>query len=141
MNLAEGSSVKNFETVSSFNDQLNYCTFHFLVHFTYKFFSVFTGMAGKIIGSVLNAGFEISGLEMFHLNTANAEEFLEVYKGVVGEYAGMVAELKSGPCIALEIRSDSPDTQKNFREFVGPADPVSFFSQLQKAKPEMKKII
>lgn len=104
----------------------------------YKFFSMFAGMAGKIIGSILNAGFEISGLEMFHLNTANAEEFLEVYKGVVGEYAGMVAELKSGPCIALEIRSDSPDTQKNFREFVGPADPVSFFSQLQKRSLKWK---
>uniref|UniRef100_A0A672RSM3 Nucleoside diphosphate kinase homolog 7 n=1 Tax=Sinocyclocheilus grahami TaxID=75366 RepID=A0A672RSM3_SINGR len=51
----------------------------------------------------------------------NAEEFLEVYKGVVAEYANMVDELCSGPCMALEIHAtDSPRT---FRDFCGPADP------------------
>ena len=54
---------------------------------------------------------------------ANAEEFYEVYKGVVQEYPGMVDELTSGPCIALEIRAQ--DSVTAFREMVGPADPVS----------------
>ena len=40
---------------------------------------------------------------MFNLDRANAEEFLEVYKGVVTEYSQMVTELCSGPCLAIEV--------------------------------------
>ncbi|KAM9503469.1 nucleoside diphosphate kinase homolog 7-like [Salvelinus alpinus] len=58
---------------------------------------------------------------MFNMDRANAEEFLEVYKGVVTEYPNMVAELCSGPCMALEIRGTG--SPKTFREFCGPADP------------------
>ncbi len=34
----------------------------------------------------MNSEFEISALQMFRLEKANAEEFLEIYKGVVNEY-------------------------------------------------------
>lgn len=79
------------------------------------------GLAGKIINSISAAGFEISALQMFNIDRANAEEFYEVYKGVVTEYPSMVNELCSGPCIALDIcGTDSP---KTFRKFCGPADP------------------
>ena len=71
----------------------------------------------------MEAGFEISMLQMFHMEKANAEEFYEVYKGVVQEYGAMVAELTSGPSIALEIRAQN--APQSFREMVGPADPVS----------------
>ncbi len=37
------------------------------------------------------------------LNRSNAEEFLEVYKGVVTDYAEMLDEITSGPVIALEV--------------------------------------
>ena len=40
---------------------------------------------------------------MFNLDRANAEEFLEIYKGVVTEYTQMVTELCSGPCLAIEV--------------------------------------
>ncbi|KAK6195667.1 hypothetical protein SNE40_001049 [Patella caerulea] len=80
-----------------------------------------SGLTGKIITAILEAGFEISALQMYNLEKANAEEFYEVYKGVVQEYNGMVAELTSGPCIALEIRAQ--DAAKSFREMAGPADP------------------
>ena len=43
-------------------------------------------LAGKIITSIMNSEFKITALQMFHLEKANAEEFLEVYKGVVTEY-------------------------------------------------------
>lgn len=69
-------------------------------------------------------GFEISAIQIFQLDRANAEEFLEVYKGVVQEYSGMIDQLITGPCIALEIRAQS--APQTFREFVGPVDPVSF---------------
>ncbi len=57
------------------------------------------------------------------MEKANAEEFYEVYKGVVQEYPAMVEELISGPCIAMEIRAQ--DAVRAFREAAGPADPVS----------------
>jgi len=69
----------------------------------------------------MNSEFKVTALQMFHLEKANAEEFLEVYKGVVNEYSAMVDELCSGSCIALEICY--PDEPQAFREFVGPADP------------------
>lgn len=79
----------------------------------------------------MEAGFEISALQMFHMEKANAEEFYEVYKGVVQEYSSMVTELTSGPCIALEIRAQ--DAPRTFREMVGPSDPVSIvFADLKK---------
>lgn len=62
-------------------------------------------------------------MTMFALEKLHAEEFLEVYRGVVQEYPSMVTELCSGPCVAMEIRAQ--DAARTFREFVGPADPVS----------------
>ena len=42
----------------------------------------------------------------------------------------MVEELCSGPCMALEIRTtDGSEAPKSFREFVGPADPVSILKR------------
>uniref|UniRef100_A0A8D0GGX7 Nucleoside diphosphate kinase-like domain-containing protein n=1 Tax=Sphenodon punctatus TaxID=8508 RepID=A0A8D0GGX7_SPHPU len=74
-----------------------------------------------MIKTILDEGFEISALQMFNMERANAEEFYEIYKGVVAEYPEMVTELCSGPCIALEIRQIDPP--KVFREFCGPSDP------------------
>ena len=79
-------------------------------------------MAGEVIIKILECGFDVSALLMVKLDKANAEEFLEVYKGVVPEYPTMVVELCSGPCIALEIRAQNASAV--FREFVGPVDPV-----------------
>ncbi|KAG7326411.1 hypothetical protein KOW79_009812 [Hemibagrus wyckioides] len=83
--------------------------------------AVSDALTGKILSSITEAGFEISALQMFSMDRANAEEFLEVYKGVVTEYTSMVTELCSGPCMALEIHST--DAPRKFREFCGPADP------------------
>ncbi|MEQ2231590.1 Nucleoside diphosphate kinase 7, partial [Ilyodon furcidens] len=80
-------------------------------------------LTGKILNSISEAGFKISALEMFNVDPANAEEFYEVYKGVVTEYPSMVTELCSGPCMVLEIHGT--DVSKSFREFCGPSDPVS----------------
>lgn len=83
--------------------------------------AVLDGRAGEIIRKIRDCGFEIPAMLMVNLDKANAEEFLEVYKGVVQEYPGMVTEMCSGPCIALEVRAQ--DAPRMFREFVGPADP------------------
>ncbi|KAI1899645.1 hypothetical protein AGOR_G00063920 [Albula goreensis] len=78
-------------------------------------------LTGKILASITKAGFEISALQMFTMERANAEEFFEVYKGVVDEYTSMVSELCSGPCMALEIKGT--EVSRTFREYCGPADP------------------
>uniref|UniRef100_A0A8C2X7H6 Nucleoside diphosphate kinase homolog 7 n=1 Tax=Cyclopterus lumpus TaxID=8103 RepID=A0A8C2X7H6_CYCLU len=48
--------------------------------------AVAEGLTGKILNSISAAGFQISALQMFNVDRANAEEFYEVYKGVVTEY-------------------------------------------------------
>jgi nucleoside-diphosphate kinase len=44
------------------------------------------GNAGKLISEIQRSGFNISGLCSFHLKYEHAEEFYEIYKGVVQDY-------------------------------------------------------
>ncbi|KAL8617928.1 hypothetical protein ACOMHN_026505 [Nucella lapillus] len=83
------------------------------------------GMAGRVVTIINEAGFTIGAAEIFTLEKANAEEFLQVYKGVVHEYSAMVTEMTSGPCLAMEIAAPdhAPPVGPVFRELVGPADP------------------
>ena len=62
------------------------------------------GLAGQVIDMILQEGFEISSMEMFHLNKPTAEEFFEVYKGVLPEFPSMIEHMTIGPCIVLEVR-------------------------------------
>lgn len=80
------------------------------------------GQIGPILKAIEKEGFEISSLAMFRLEKTNAEEFFEIYKGVVNEYSAMVDELCNGACVAMEIRKGQ-DVETEFREFVGPSDP------------------
>jgi len=79
------------------------------------------GQAGQVIDMILQAGFEISAAEMFHLNRPQMEEFYEVYKGVLPEYLPVIEHMSNGPVIILEIRQE--DAVLMFRDFVGPYDP------------------
>ena len=83
--------------------------------------AVKAGMSGAIVDSVVEEGFEVSAVELFNLTRVNAAEFLEVYKGVLPEFHGMVEELSAGPCIAMEVRSEH--AVQALREVVGPHDP------------------
>ncbi|XP_077512780.1 nucleoside diphosphate kinase homolog 7 [Amblyomma americanum] len=83
------------------------------------------GNVSRVLRKILNSGFDITALQMFHLDCAKAEEFLLVYKGVVPNYTNMVQQLCSGPCLAIEVRgSNAANTALDFKELVGPADPV-----------------
>lgn len=44
------------------------------------------GQAGQIIDRILEEGFEISAMQMFNLDRPTAEEFLEIYRGVLPEF-------------------------------------------------------
>ena len=76
---------------------------------------------GKIINAILEDGFEISAIILINLDKPSAEEFLEIYKGVLPEYVQMVDQLSSGPCIVMEVRQEN--VVSSFRQFVGPIDP------------------
>jgi nucleoside-diphosphate kinase len=45
-----------------------------------------SGAPGKIVDGILKHGFDISDMQLFHLDRVNAEEFYEVYKTVVPEF-------------------------------------------------------
>lgn len=79
------------------------------------------GKTGQVLEMILQAGFEISAMELFDLNRAVIEEFYEVYKGVLPEYLPIVENLAGGPFIALEVRQQN--AVASFRELCGPHDP------------------
>ena len=70
---------------------------------------------------ILNAGFEISAMEMFNLSRPVVEEFYDVYKGVLPELQPIIENLSGGPVIALEIRQQN--SVAAFRDLCGPHDP------------------
>ncbi|XP_017758043.1 PREDICTED: nucleoside diphosphate kinase 7 isoform X2 [Eufriesea mexicana] len=82
-------------------------------------------LTGEIIDQIQKAGYTISAVQQFCVNPFDAEEFLEVYKGVLPDYAAMVGELQSGPCIVMEIKhkDEKYDVQGEFRKLCGPMDP------------------
>jgi nucleoside-diphosphate kinase len=43
-------------------------------------------------------------MQMFSLDKPTAEEFFEIYKGVLPEFVGMIEQMTLGPCIVLEVR-------------------------------------
>eukprot|EP01006_Ploeotia_vitrea_P031574 TRINITY_DN63905_c1_g1_i1.p1 TRINITY_DN63905_c1_g1~~TRINITY_DN63905_c1_g1_i1.p1 ORF type:complete len:378 (+),score=47.24 TRINITY_DN63905_c1_g1_i1:30-1163(+) len=83
--------------------------------------AVTAGLAGDIITCILEDGFEISAASALHLDTHDAEDFAEVYKGVIPEYQQMIEQITSGVCWALEVRSEN--AVQSFRQFCGPHDP------------------
>ncbi len=58
---------------------------------------------------------------MFTLDKPTAEEFFEVYKGVLPEFTSMIEHMTLGPCIVMEIRQES--AVSSFRQLCGPMDP------------------
>ena len=85
---------------------------------------------GLVVDAVMASGFTMTGASTFTLDRVDAVEFLEVYKGVVPEFAAAVDELTSGPFVAIEVAkmSGSNGTSENgvveaLREACGPADP------------------
>lgn len=75
---------------------------------------------GKLLHDIISEGYDISAIQSIFFTKAQAEEFLEVYKGVVPEYTDHVLQLTSGISIALELRAQS--AVSTFRQSAGPWD-------------------
>lgn len=82
------------------------------------------GKMGYIISAIMENDFKITAMQMFYLSNSNADEFLEVYKGVVSDFNALLLSFIDGPCVALEIagKKDDMDVHGEFRKFAGPAD-------------------
>eukprot|EP00388_Colpodella_angusta_P048082 GDKK01075056.1.p1 GENE.GDKK01075056.1~~GDKK01075056.1.p1 ORF type:complete len:228 (+),score=18.66 GDKK01075056.1:57-686(+) len=80
-----------------------------------------SGNGGKILSRLFDEGFEITALGAFSLSAPDAEDFLEVYKGVVPEYKKLVDQMSSAACWALEVRSEN--AVPALRAVCGPHDP------------------
>jgi len=81
------------------------------------------GQAANIMAAIAaDRGGAVNAVQMFTLTKPNAEEFYEVYKGVVADYTKKVSELASGPCIAVEFVSGNGAVE-TLREICGPSDP------------------
>jgi len=77
--------------------------------------------SGDVVDEILSAGFEISAMRIWYMDKATAEEFTEVYKGVLPEYHDMVGQLCAGPALVMEVRQE--DAVQSFRKLAGPHDP------------------
>lgn len=75
---------------------------------------------GQILDMILSQGYDVSAVNSFHMDKLQAEEFLEVYKGVVPEYADHVLQMSAGLAVALEVRAE--DAVPTFRQTAGPWD-------------------
>jgi len=85
--------------------------------------AILSGLTGEIFTDIA-ATFDISAARTVQLNIEQAEEFLEVYKGVLPEHHLLVHELMAGPVIALQVQSKKGDSSSNaLRNWVGPHDP------------------
>lgn len=75
---------------------------------------------GAILDEIISAGYEVSAIQSIFFSKVEAEEFLEVYKGVVPDFKDHVIQLSSGISIALEIRAEN--SVSSFRISAGPWD-------------------
>lgn len=83
------------------------------------------GLLGEVLEALLSGGFAIRTMATFSISLPNAEEFLEVYKGVVPEYREYVDELTSGLCFAAEVTyvPAPAESVPKLRELAGSSDP------------------
>ena len=77
-------------------------------------------LVGPILDTIISQGYEVSAIETLHFDRVQAEEFLEVYKGVVPEYQDHAIQLTSGLSVAIELRAE--DAVTTFRQTAGPWD-------------------
>ena len=82
--------------------------------------------AGALLEALQEEGLTLLALHTFLLTFQQAEEFLEVYKGVVEEYGEMVKQLSSGQCMVVQVgeaEGRGESVVHRVRELCGPPDP------------------
>eukprot|EP00758_Cryptobia_borreli_P004072 Tbor_TRINITY_DN4163_c1_g2::TRINITY_DN4163_c1_g2_i1::g.26494::m.26494/K00940/ndk, NME; nucleoside-diphosphate kinase len=80
-----------------------------------------SGLAGHIVQRIFDEGFMVTAMGSFNLSAADAEDFLEVYRGVVPEHSKLVEHISSAACWAMEVRAEN--VVEALRAVCGPHDP------------------
>jgi len=80
-----------------------------------------SGAYGQIVQEILDSGLEVTCLGLRRFTTADAGDFLEVYRGVLPECEELVSDLATGTCLALEVRGE--EVVPSVRALCGPYDP------------------
>jgi nucleoside diphosphate kinase len=79
------------------------------------------GNTGAILSLLDSGSFDIRTLTSRQLSVSEAEEFYQVYKGVVSEYKEMVVELASSVSLVMEVSCrERADPQQALRALAGP---------------------
>jgi nucleoside-diphosphate kinase len=88
------------------------------------------GRGGEAVQYLLQAcregGLELVAISQVTFSSAQADAFLQPYKGVLNEYKATVEHVASGACWALQFvaRDESTDPVEVVRAAVGPFDPT-----------------
>ncbi|CAD2216646.1 nucleoside diphosphate kinase [Angomonas deanei] len=83
--------------------------------------AITSSQEGPILQQLIDEGFLITALGLYTLSPADAEDFLEVYEGVVPEYKKLVEQMSSGTCLAIEVCAEN--SVSALRAVCGPHDP------------------
>jgi len=70
---------------------------------------------GKIIDQIINGGFDISAISTVTFDRTTADEFLEVYKGVVPNAGDYSIQMCTGMSVAIEVVGQDENTVVAFR--------------------------
>jgi nucleoside diphosphate kinase len=81
-----------------------------------------SNILSKVIGAILEGGFEISSMELHNMNKLEVDEIFEVYKGVLNDYVNMREHMISGPSVVCVIEKNE-NVVDEFRTLSGPHDP------------------
>ncbi|EPY23737.1 nucleoside diphosphate kinase [Strigomonas culicis] len=76
---------------------------------------------GPILQQLIDEGFLVSAIGLYSMSPADADDFLEVYSGVLPEFKKLVEQLSSGPCLAIEVCAEN--CVAALRAVCGPLDP------------------
>lgn len=77
-------------------------------------------LTGKIIGHILDSGFDIIAMKKIHLSVAEAKEFYEIHKEKPF-YSNLVSFMTSGPCVVLTLQKE--EAVETWRNSIGATDP------------------
>jgi nucleoside-diphosphate kinase len=77
---------------------------------------------GKVIQQILDAGFDIKGMKLIHLNEEDASEFYEIHKDKPF-YSHLISYMISGPIIPICLEKENAIA--DFRKLIGATNPAN----------------
>lgn len=81
-----------------------------------------SGDAGACLDAIYKAGFQVEAMFAIHMSLTIAEPLFEVYRGIFTSYSKTLAEICSGPVLALMVVGPE-NVVESFRSFCGPLEP------------------